>query len=215
MHDTTDPQTLEMLAFNEQWHYALNVRQEDEAYLCDKTLRNWRNRLIAQSLEKELFGKITAGLAKYYKVDPSLQRIDSTRVCSNMAKLSRLNLMVDTIEMFLGTTKLGGEVARVTRDDVHRVYPALGANNPKPGFELTVNTAHIPRGRHQLRVEGRSTGGLHSVVAEIPVEVRDAAGAGFFARARSDLSQAHRRFRAVPGELGCDFHRRSQRRQSV
>jgi IS5 family transposase len=101
MHDTTDPQTLEMLAFNQQWHYALNVRQEDEAYLCDKTLRNWRNRLIAQGLEKELFAKITAALAKYYKVDPSLQRIDSTRVCSNMAKLSRLGLMVSTIEMFL------------------------------------------------------------------------------------------------------------------
>ena len=90
MHDTTDPQTLEMLAFNEQWHYgALMCGQEDEAYLCDKTLRNWRNRLIAQGLEKELFGKVTAGLAKHYKVDPSLQRIDSTRVCSNMARLSR------------------------------------------------------------------------------------------------------------------------------
>jgi IS5 family transposase len=101
MHDTTDPQTLEMLAFNEQWHYALNVRQEDEAYLCDKTLRNWRNRLIALGLEKELFAKVTGALATYYKVDPSLQRIDSTRVCSNMAKLSRLGLMVGTIEMFL------------------------------------------------------------------------------------------------------------------
>jgi IS5 family transposase len=101
MHDTTDVQTLEMLAFNEQWHYALNVRQEDEAYLCDKTLRNWRNRLIAQGLEKELFDKVTGALAKYYKVDASLQRIDSTRVCSNMAKLSRLELIVGTIEVFL------------------------------------------------------------------------------------------------------------------
>lgn len=101
MHDTTDVQTLEMLAFNEQWHYALNVRAEDEAYLCDKTLRNWRNRLIAQGLEKELFKKVTAALAKHYKVDASLQRIDSTRVCSNMAKLSRLGLIVGTIEVFL------------------------------------------------------------------------------------------------------------------
>lgn len=101
MHDTTDQQTLEMLAFNQQWHYALNVRQEDEAYLCDKTLRNWRNRLIALGLEKELFGKVTGALADDYRVDPSLQRIDSTRICSNMAKLSRLGLFVDTIELFL------------------------------------------------------------------------------------------------------------------
>jgi hypothetical protein len=126
MHDTTDAQTLEMLAFNEQWHYALNVREEDEAYLCDKTLRNWRNRLVALGLEKELFAKVTGALAKYYKVDPSLQRIDSTRVCSNMAKLSRLGLMVRTIEVFLNR--------------LQRQYPALW-----PAVEAGIIDRHVGR----------------------------------------------------------------------
>jgi Transposase DDE domain/Transposase domain (DUF772) len=105
MHDTTDADTLAMLAFNEQWHYALNVRQEDEMYVCDKTLRNWRNRLIAVGLDKELFAKVTDVLAKHHKVDPTRQRIDSTRITSNMAKLSRLGIMVRTIEMFLARVK--------------------------------------------------------------------------------------------------------------
>jgi hypothetical protein len=136
MHDMTDAQTLEMLAFNQQWHYALNVRQEDEAYLCDKTLRNWRSRVVGLQLQQELFDKVTGALAKHYKVDPSLQRIDSTRVCSNMARLSRLSLMVRTIEVFLNRLRQEcAELWPLVEEQI--IQRHLGREGVKGVFALT------------------------------------------------------------------------------
>ena len=44
MHDLTDEETVSQLAFNLQWHYALDIADEtDETkYLCAKTLWNIR-----------------------------------------------------------------------------------------------------------------------------------------------------------------------------
>ena len=48
IHDLTDEETVSQLAFNLQWHYALDIVDEsDEAkYLCAKTLWNMRDLVI-------------------------------------------------------------------------------------------------------------------------------------------------------------------------
>jgi hypothetical protein len=40
-HDLTDAATVEAVAFNITWHYALDLRAESDAYLCERTLRNY------------------------------------------------------------------------------------------------------------------------------------------------------------------------------
>ena len=39
-HDLTDEETVNQVAFNTQWHYALNITEESDSakYLCPKTL---------------------------------------------------------------------------------------------------------------------------------------------------------------------------------
>ena len=55
LHDLSDAETVEALAFNMAWHYALDVRSEADSYFCEKTLRNYRRLFIEQGLDELLF----------------------------------------------------------------------------------------------------------------------------------------------------------------
>ncbi len=106
-HDLTDQQVVDQLAFNIQWHYALNIFEEsDQAkYVCKKTL--WNMRLYATTLELDgdLFDAIADELAEFFKVDTSVQRIDSVHIKSNMARLGRVGIFVRAIDRFLVNLK--------------------------------------------------------------------------------------------------------------
>ena len=106
-HDLTDQQVVEQLAFNIQWHYALDIYEEsDQAkYICEKTL--WSMRLYATTLglDVDLFDAIAGELAEFFKVDTSLQRIDSVHIKSNMARLGRVGIFVRAIDRFLVNLK--------------------------------------------------------------------------------------------------------------
>jgi len=49
-HDLTDLETVSQLAYNIQWHYALDIVEEsdDAKYICPKTL--WNMRILATEL---------------------------------------------------------------------------------------------------------------------------------------------------------------------
>ena len=59
LHDLSDAETVEALAFNMAWHYALDVRSEADSYFCEKTLRNYRRLFIEQGLDELLFRCLT------------------------------------------------------------------------------------------------------------------------------------------------------------
>ena len=105
--DLTDREACEQLAFNLQWHYALDVYEEsDEAkYICPKTL--WTMRILATELklENDLFDTVAAKLAEMFKVDTRLQRQDSVHIRSNMARLGRIGIFVKGIDRFLVNLK--------------------------------------------------------------------------------------------------------------
>ena len=52
LHDLSDAATVEALAFNLAWHYALDVRTETDCYFCEKTLRNYRRLFISEGLDE-------------------------------------------------------------------------------------------------------------------------------------------------------------------
>ena len=59
LHDLTDEQTVEAIALNIAWHYALDIRHESDAYLCERTLRNYRQRILDGGLDQVLFRTLT------------------------------------------------------------------------------------------------------------------------------------------------------------
>ncbi|GAG31397.1 unnamed protein product, partial [marine sediment metagenome] len=74
--DLSDEETVYQLAFNQQWHYALDIPGEsDQArYICPKTLWNMRKIFTDNNLDKVVFDKITDKLAKVFSVDTTKQR---------------------------------------------------------------------------------------------------------------------------------------------
>ena len=103
MHDLSDEETVDQLAFNLKWHFALDITEESDAatYLSARTLWNLRKLVTDQELDTILFQEITAKLAKTFNVDPSQQRLDSVHIKSNMRHLGRIGIVVQSIHKFL------------------------------------------------------------------------------------------------------------------
>jgi len=108
-HDLTDEETVNQLAFNIQWHYALNITEESDSakYICPKTLWNMRSIVVDNALDAIIFDHITDRLAKVFKVNTDNQRIDSVHIKSNMRRLGRIGIFTSTINKFLSNLKRG------------------------------------------------------------------------------------------------------------
>ena len=105
--DLTDEETVSRMAFDIQWHYALDNPEESDGvkYICPKTLWSMRNTLTDEDLDTVLFEKITDTLAKVFDVDTSKQRIDSVHIKSNMRRLGRIGILVRCLHRFLVNLK--------------------------------------------------------------------------------------------------------------
>ena len=103
MNDLTDEETVEQLAFNTKWHFALDIPDEsDEAkYMSLKTLWSLRKVIVESGIDTLLFNQVTDTLARVFSVDTSRQRLDSVHIRSNMKRLGRIGLFVRCIHKFL------------------------------------------------------------------------------------------------------------------
>ncbi len=101
--DLTDDETICQLAFNEQWHYALDITSlsDDATYMSPKTLWNMRKIVTDNELDSIIFNQATETLAKVFNVDISKQRLDSVHIRSNMRSLGRIRIFAETIRKFL------------------------------------------------------------------------------------------------------------------
>ena len=108
-HDLSDEETVNQLAFNIQWHYALDITEESDSakYICPKTLWNMRSLVVDNALDAVLFDHITDKLAKVFKVNTDDQRIDSVHIKSNMRRLGRIGIFTSSINKFLVNLKRG------------------------------------------------------------------------------------------------------------
>jgi hypothetical protein len=103
--DLTDKETRDQLAFNQQWHYALDVLDEEDQIISLKTLWTCRQLLLNDKLAKQIFDSVTDKLADAYGIDPKLQRLDSVHIHSNMARLGRIRILSRTCTIFLKNLK--------------------------------------------------------------------------------------------------------------
>jgi hypothetical protein len=116
MNDLTDEETLENLDYNLLWHYALAVAPSD-AHTCQRTLHSFRVLLMEQERARKVFVDVTLALARAGKINLAKQRLDSTHIVSNIARLSRLGLFVETVTHFL----------RVLRRERFEAFAQVGA----------------------------------------------------------------------------------------
>ena len=91
MFDLTDMEALEELEFNLLWHHALRLEME-EARLAQKTLHNFRVRLMEHDGGRLAFSETTDRMIAALGLRTGKQRLDSTHVMSNIAVLTRLGL---------------------------------------------------------------------------------------------------------------------------
>ena len=105
--DLTDEESINQMAFNIQWHYALDMPEESDGvkYLSPKTLWSMRNIVTDNNLDTVLFEQITDTLAKAFKVDTTQQRLDSVHIKSNMRRLGRIGIFVRCLHKFLVNLK--------------------------------------------------------------------------------------------------------------
>ena len=100
MFDLTDIEALEELEFNLLWHHALGLEME-EAHLAQKTLHNFRVRLMEHDGGRLAFCETTDRMIEALGLRTGKQRVDSTHIMSNIAVLTRLGLFCETIRVFL------------------------------------------------------------------------------------------------------------------
>jgi hypothetical protein len=119
LNDLTDQEAVRQFAFNFEWHYALDIKgdSDSETYVSMRTLWTMRRHLSEKGLAEEIFAAVTEKLVAVFKVDASLQRLDSTHIFSNMRHLGRIGLFAATIKKFLVNLKRGNREIFDTLDN--------------------------------------------------------------------------------------------------
>ena len=102
MFNLTDDEALEQLEFNLLCipHHALRLDIE-ETHLPQKTLHNFRVRLMQHDGGRLAFQETTDRIIQALGIRTGKQRLDSTHIMSNIATLTRLGLFCETMRLFL------------------------------------------------------------------------------------------------------------------
>ncbi len=161
LHDLTDKQTVEAVALSIAWHYALDIRNESDAYLCERTLRNYRRYLIKSGLEQALFRTLTDRLINPVGVNTDCQRLDSTAIRSAIRGLTRLGIFVEATSKFLRELKRTfGELHDQVDPELNRRYVDRQGDgcfaNTKPS-ESKRRLPEAAKDVHELIEQFRST----------------------------------------------------------
>jgi len=104
LYDWTDAELVEAACFDKRFEYAFELSFE-EVIVCQKTLHNFRHLLLEHEMARMIFETATVQLANTFNINTGQQRLDSSHIVSNMAKLSRLGLLVRVTENFLHKLK--------------------------------------------------------------------------------------------------------------
>lgn len=104
MYNLTDDEALEQIEYSLLWQHALRLTPES-AHLCQKTLHNFRVKLIEHDAARLAFEVVTAEIIKALGTRVSRQRLDSTHILSNFAILTRLGLFCETLRVALAALR--------------------------------------------------------------------------------------------------------------
>ena len=149
MFNLTDGEALEQLEFNLLWHHALRLDIE-ETHLPQKTLHNFRVRLMQHDGGWLAFQETTDRIIQALGMRTGKQRLDSTHIMSNIATLTRLGLFCETMRLFL-------RALRWEHPELRPVVPEglLGRYLKEEDEATHYEDAHTGEGRRRLSVCAR------------------------------------------------------------
>ena len=149
MFNLTDEEALEDLEFKILWHHALRLDIE-ETHLPQKTLHNFRARLMAHDGGRVAFQETTDRIIVALGIRTGKQRLDSTHIMSNIAILTRLGLFCETIRYFFGAL-------RRNLPDLAEVVPTMLVRRylKEEGEPTSYEDARSGDGRRRLSVCAR------------------------------------------------------------
>ena len=149
MFNFTDGEALEQLEFNLLWHHALRLDIE-ETDLPQKTLHNFRVRLMQHDGGRLAFQETTDRIIQALGIRTGKQRLDSTHIMSNIATLTRLGLFCETMRLFL-------RALRWEHPELRPVVPEglLGRYLKEEDEATHYEDAHTGEGRRRLSVCAR------------------------------------------------------------
>ena len=128
MFNLTDDEALEQLEFNLLWHHALRLDME-ETHLPQKTLHNFRVRLMQHDGGRLAFQETTERIIQALGIRTGKQRLDSTHIMSNIATLTRTSTLFCEMRLFSGRegNESGTKFQWVPLDEVDQVslFPAF------------------------------------------------------------------------------------------
>lgn len=103
LHDLSDSDVTLAVAFNIDWHYALDItdNSDESTYLSERTVRRYRKISIEDGIDRIMFDRLTDTLIDKFGVNTFKQRLDSTHIRSNMRILSQMGIFLSTIQKFL------------------------------------------------------------------------------------------------------------------
>jgi hypothetical protein len=100
--DLTYAETQAAVDFDLRWHLALGLDPcDDQDYVSPRTLQYFEAKLIEQNLVGALFSAMTDKLLARLGVKTGRQRLDTTHLLSNFARLTRLGLFCETQRVLL------------------------------------------------------------------------------------------------------------------
>ncbi len=102
LFDLTYTETQYHVDFDLRWHLALGLDPcDDDDYVSERTVRYFEAKLIEHAGVGVLFTELTDQLIARLGVKTGLQRLDTTHLLSNVARLSRLGLFCATHRVLL------------------------------------------------------------------------------------------------------------------
>ncbi len=151
MFDLTDEEALYRVDFDMGWQVALGLTPED-AHCCQKTLHNFRAKLLGNEKAKQLFNHMTDRMLKALGLSVDRQRLDSTHIISNIARLTRLGLFCETIRLLLR------ELKRSAPEKFQRISESLRKRYLKEdGADSPYHDAKSTETQRRLKVGARDT----------------------------------------------------------
>jgi len=103
--DLTDEEMTHQLLFNIQFQYALHTSSFAEQPVNDNTFRRFRNKVAEYEREtgvdlvKEAFKALRDSISGIMGLNPTLKRVDSLMISAGVRRLSRLDIMNETLRL--------------------------------------------------------------------------------------------------------------------
>jgi hypothetical protein len=135
--DLTIDQAAQAYTFDASVQYALNLPRDGQ-YVSPRTVDNYRRLFRENEFARQVFEAVTGTLVEELGIEVSRQRLDSTHVLSNMARLGRRRLLAVGVRRFLvqlakHRPESYGALAEELRERYRPAESRLFFGEPAPG----------------------------------------------------------------------------------